>query len=123
MVAAGRARRCSLCHRGVYDVSELEPAAAVALVSETEGREVRALYRRHDATLITGDCPWGSHRRRVRRAVGAFAAFLLTATFAAALSPHTPPCGQRIAAPVMRAQIEHASIPPHLDRRLGRDDG
>lgn len=87
MVGDGRMRRCGVCDRNVYNIADLHPDEAARLVSEGEGRRSRHLFRRHDGTVLTTDCPWGLRRRRVRRAVALGAASALTTAFVTALDP------------------------------------
>lgn len=72
-------RFCGSCRLNVYNVRMMTRGEAVRLIQETEGRVCLRLYRRHDGTVITKDCPVGlaALRARIVRGVGvSVAAFL-----------------------------------------------
>ncbi len=81
MAGDERVRFCSLCSRKVYNFSALTTTEAEALLRSSEGRVCGLLFRRHDGTLITADCPVGRRRllARVGRRILATAAGLFLA--------------------------------------------
>jgi hypothetical protein len=97
----------------VYDTSALKPEAALRLLGERESEGPLHIYRRRDGTLLTTDCPPAAHRRRVRRAVLASTALILTASFATALQPSSR--GIRDKTPIVRADRRalHAAASLH----------
>jgi hypothetical protein len=72
-------RFCSHCKLQVYNLSEMPQDEAESLVRQREGRLCIRLYRRHDGTVLTRDCPVGIRalRRRLVRSVAALAGLLL----------------------------------------------
>ena len=67
MEGTERARHCGQCKLNVYNISEMSRGEAEELIRETEGRLCVRLFRRHDGTVLTRDCP--SRARRFRRGV------------------------------------------------------
>lgn len=65
-------RFCSQCRLNVYNLSSMTAAAAALLVDRAEGRICVRLYKRHDGTVLTEDCPVGlrAKARRMLRAAG-----------------------------------------------------
>jgi len=88
MTGTDTVRHCHECKLNVYNVSRLTaPEAERLLNSELfkEGKICFRLYRRHDGTLITADCPVGlrkirSPKPKIFRTIAA-----ATATFVAAI--------------------------------------
>jgi hypothetical protein len=54
MTGDGDVRACPQCKTTVFNVAMLQPAAAEALLGE---HFARALHRRKDGTVLSGDCP------------------------------------------------------------------
>ena len=77
MVGNDRVRFCEHCELNVYNLSSLSRREAEALLSSTEGRLCARLYRRHDGTVLTEDCPVALSRLRRRIAQTAAAVFAL----------------------------------------------
>ncbi|HKP48055.1 MAG TPA: carboxypeptidase-like regulatory domain-containing protein [Pyrinomonadaceae bacterium] len=75
MTGDNRTRFCSHCQLNVYNFSELTRAEAEQLVSASNGRLCGRLYRRHDGTILTKDCPVGLRRLRQRVSRQAAAVF------------------------------------------------
>src|SRR4051794_19199349 len=59
-----RIRFCQHCRLNVYNLSEMEPEEAEALVREREGRLCVRYYARLDGTMLTRDCPVGFQEAR-----------------------------------------------------------
>lgn len=59
MTGDDRQRHCRRCNLNVYNLSEMSRNEAEAFLAECEGRVCVKLYRRHDGTVITKDCPVG----------------------------------------------------------------
>lgn len=72
-------RFCSQCSLNVYNLSEMKRDAAESFIAKSEGRVCIRLYRRHDGTVITKDCPVG--RRALHRQVLALVGGVLAAIF------------------------------------------
>jgi len=64
-----RVRFCGSCEKNVYNLSAMPRGEAEALLRQRESNICVRLYRRADGTIITGDCPVGVRKKRVRRAV------------------------------------------------------
>jgi hypothetical protein len=79
MTGNERVRHCSQCDLQVYDISELTPDQAIALIISSEGRFCARLHRRADGSVITRDCPVGLRalRQRIARRAGAVFATVL----------------------------------------------
>lgn len=61
MVGDERARRCGACKLDVLNISALTREEAVELIQAHTGeRTCVRLFRRHDGTVITKDCPLGA---------------------------------------------------------------
>jgi hypothetical protein len=71
MVGDDRTRFCSDCSKYVYNIAAMTAEEAKALIVEREGRLCLRIYKRHDGTVLTADCPVGVERistvRRFRR--------------------------------------------------------
>ena len=66
MAGNDRARRCGLCDKQVYDLTQLTALEGLRLIADTAQPCVR-LYRRDDGKVQTADCGTGPRRRRRRR--------------------------------------------------------
>jgi hypothetical protein len=75
MAGDERVRFCDQCNLYVYNISEMSRDAAIALVTQTEGRLCARFYRRPDGTVLTKDCPVGLRAVRVRVSRAASAVF------------------------------------------------
>lgn len=71
-----RQRHCAACKLNVYNISEMTIAEAEALIVEKEGRVCVRLFRRHDGTVLTKDCPKGlaAVRARMQKSIAAVTA-------------------------------------------------
>lgn len=61
-------RFCGGCQKSVYNLAGMSSLEAEKLIFETEGNLCVRLFRRHDGTVITSDCPVGLAERAWRRA-------------------------------------------------------
>jgi len=79
MTGDERVRFCQHCKLHVYNVSEMERGEAEAFIAKRTGRTCVRLYRRHDGTVLTKDCPvgWRAVRQRLVRGVAALAAVIV----------------------------------------------
>jgi hypothetical protein len=66
-----RVRFCGKCEKNVYNLSAMSRAAAEELVRAKEGRLCVRFYQRSDGTILSGDCPVGERRLRLRQRVWA----------------------------------------------------
>jgi hypothetical protein len=66
-----RVRFCGKCEKNVYNLSAMSRADAEALVREKEQRLCVRFYQRADGTVLTGDCPVGVQKKRLRQRVWA----------------------------------------------------
>ena len=75
MYGNDRRRFCADCGLNVYNLSEMNKVEAESLLLNAEGRICVRVYRRHDGSVITRDCPVGfaALRRRAVRFVSAAA--------------------------------------------------
>ena len=95
-----RVRFCSHCSLHVYNLSEMEPADALRLVNETEGRLCVRFYRRMDGTVVTRDCGIKAAAKRLGRWASGAAAVILSSLVAAlgfnrsGQASATPKCDQ-----------------------------
>jgi hypothetical protein len=73
-----RERLCQACKLNVYNISEMTIAEAEALIVGKEGRVCVRLFRRHDGTVLTKDCPKGlaAVRARMQKSVAALTAIV-----------------------------------------------
>jgi hypothetical protein len=82
-----RVRHCGRCDKHVYNLTAMRREEAEALLAQADGICVRFL-RRPDGTVVSGDCPAGTSRRRRNRVLGGLAALaILGAGVAAAVQP------------------------------------
>jgi hypothetical protein len=86
MAGTERMRFCNLCQKTVYNLSAMTREQAEKLISQKEGKACVRLYRRHDGTVLTSDCPVGlrAMRRRMALLAGGAAACLLALVASAA---------------------------------------
>jgi Carboxypeptidase regulatory-like domain len=75
-----KARLCQLCNLKVYNIVQMTDHEVEALLAEANGRLCLRLYRRHDGTILTRDCPVGLRgvRRRLSLSAGAIFAAIVT---------------------------------------------
>jgi hypothetical protein len=80
MAGDERVRFCGQCSLHVYNISEMSPEAAIALVTGTERRICARFFRRSDGTVLTKDCPTGLRavRARTSRIAGAIFSAVLS---------------------------------------------
>jgi hypothetical protein len=88
-----RVRFCQQCQLSVYNISEMSKREAEKLIAEREGRLCIRMFRRHDGTVITQDCPVALRKlKEAARRVGSIAAsvvsLLLSATSFAKAEPN-----------------------------------
>jgi hypothetical protein len=73
MAGDERTRFCADCSKHVYNIAAMTAEEATSLILSSEGRLCVQIYRRHDGTVLTADCPVGLGRvsagRRLRRAL------------------------------------------------------
>jgi hypothetical protein len=73
MAGDDRTRFCSDCSKHVYNIASMTAEEATSLIVETQGKLCIQIYRRHDGTVLTADCPVGLRKisagRRLRRAL------------------------------------------------------
>jgi hypothetical protein len=108
MVGDATRRFCGRCAKNVYDLSAMTREEAERFVLGAVGPVCVTMRKRSDGTVITGDCPAGVRRKRVRR--GALAVVVSGAAAAAALLPAeeaSSPCAD---APQRAA--EHRELTP-----------
>lgn len=76
MTGDERQRHCDACKLNVYNISEMTIAEAEELIIAKEGRVCVRLFRRHDGTVLTKDCPKGlaAIRARLYKSVAAVTA-------------------------------------------------
>ena len=79
-----RVRFCTHCQKHVYNLSAMSAESATALIREKEGKLCARLYRRHDGTVLSTDCPIGAARvwNRCKQWACAGAALLFVAGYA-----------------------------------------
>ena len=61
-----RVRFCGTCSKNVYNLSAMPRAEAEALILEREGAMCVRVSKRADGTILSGDCPVGVRKRRIR---------------------------------------------------------
>lgn len=73
MSGDNRIRHCHACNLNVYNFSEFSEAEIRELLANRNGRLCGRLFRRHDGTVITQNCPVGLKKvvRRISRIAGA----------------------------------------------------
>lgn len=73
MPGDNRIRHCHACNLNVYNFSEFSEAEIRKLLASRKGRLCGRLFRRHDGTVITENCPVGLKKvvRRISRIAGA----------------------------------------------------
>ena len=128
MTGDDRARYCGSCERTVYNLSALTAEEAAKLIAEREGKLCVRMFRRHDGTIITRDCPVGCALRlhkRIRAVVISTASWLgflpragcITDTMGA-LDPTRVPNKPPNSAPIdSAARPSHGSSDSGLARR------
>ena len=83
MTGDATCRFCALCEKTVYNLSEMTRDEALETLENNEGGLCVRVFKRHDGTVITADCPVGVSQRfraGLRRAAAlVFGAFTLTA--------------------------------------------
>jgi hypothetical protein len=81
MTGDERARFCQDCKLNVYNLAEMTLPEAEQLIIDTEGNVCLQIYRRHDGTVITKDCPVGLAQKLKRKAVAVAGALAASAAF------------------------------------------
>jgi hypothetical protein len=114
MTGDDRVRHCRHCKLNVYDLSAMQREEAEAFLQSREGRTCIRLYRRHDGTVLTRDCPVGlrAAKQRFVRAVAALAGVLLalvTGTLFGSRLNRLKPAGFRAPATAFAEWIEPGS--------------
>lgn len=69
-----RMRHCSSCDLPVFNLSGMTRTEARAFLARTNGSACVRLYKRHDGTVLTQDCPTAVSRARRRLAAAVVAA-------------------------------------------------
>lgn len=92
-----RSRYCGHCRKNVFNIAAMAREEATRLIAEREGGLCVRLYRRHDGTILTSDCPVGIRllRQRIARAAAAIAAVfvaLVTGTLFGSRAPGGSKC-------------------------------
>lgn len=67
MTGDERVRFCGHCAKDVYNLSGMAREESERLLRERAGNICVRLYKRHDGTVLTADCPVGVKRKRRRR--------------------------------------------------------
>ena len=80
MVGDDTSRFCSKCEKNVYNLSSMTREDAENVLRAREGELCVRLYQRADGTVLTGDCPVGVRKKRLR----IFGALALGSSFAGA---------------------------------------
>src|SRR4051794_39999275 len=87
MAGTDQVRSCQQCQLSVYNISEMSRHDAEELLRGANGRMCIRMYKRHDGTVITQDCPVGLRAikkaaseaiRRVGRVAAVVVSFLMT---------------------------------------------
>jgi hypothetical protein len=63
-----KVRHCGDCAKNVYNLAGMTRFDAQLLLEQTEGRVCIRMFRRHDGTVLTSDCPVGLAERTYRAA-------------------------------------------------------
>ena len=79
MAGSERVRHCGQCRLNVYNLVVMSREEVAALVRNTGGRLCVRLYMRDDGRAMLQDCPQGSARRKLRRAVALVGVLVLGA--------------------------------------------
>jgi hypothetical protein len=90
MTGDERVRFCGHCSKDVYNLSGMAREESERLLRERAGNICVRLYKRHDGTVLTADCPVGVKRKR-RRRIAAVAVGGGLAAAGALLYPATRP--------------------------------
>jgi len=97
MQGDNQVRFCGQCQLNVYNLSGMTRQDAETLVSSQEGRLCIRMYKRHDGTVITQDCPVGLSIRYKRHAknkvlkLGKIAAIITLVTVAGIYTANVSP--------------------------------
>ena len=91
MTGDERVRFCGHCEKDVYNLSGMAREEAERLLRERAGNICVRLYKRHDGTVITADCPVGIKRKRRRRIAAAAVGSGLAAASALLYQATRPP--------------------------------
>jgi hypothetical protein len=80
-----RVRHCRECNLNVYNLSAFTEREIRELVANRQGRLCGRLYRRHDGTVLTQNCPAGLKAigRRISRIAGAILSLVIPSLTAA----------------------------------------
>ncbi|MDB4994971.1 MAG: hypothetical protein JWM74_2403 [Myxococcaceae bacterium] len=104
MIGDDRTRFCHGCAKDVHDLSKFTREEAEALLAEHGHGTCVRLTRRADGTVITGDCPVGTQRRRRRAAATALASSVaLSVAAVCAYEPEAPVLHRTALTPLDRA--------------------
>jgi hypothetical protein len=117
MIGDDRTRFCHGCAKDVHDLSKFTREEAEALLNEHGHGACVRLTRRADGTVITGDCPIGTQRRRRRAAATAIAGSVaLSIAAVSAYKPEAPVLHRTALTPLDRAPHDLlrglATLPP-----------
>ena len=112
MTGDDRVRHCDQCDLNVYNLSDMTRRDAETLIQQNEGQMCVQLYKRHDGTVITADCPRGvaAAARRIVRKSFAAAVLVLVMLFggAWALARHrsqTPGAANAGSSPIVQFNL------------------
>ncbi|HEU4532859.1 MAG TPA: hypothetical protein VFS00_02030, partial [Polyangiaceae bacterium] len=127
MAGDEQVRFCPGCQKNVYNLSGMTREQATALVRDREGDLCVRLYRRHDGTVLTSDCPDARRRKRRRLALLSAGGGLMAAAAAtASLRSEAPACrpaeevGQVTAPVAVEVELEARKL--SLMEALKRED-
>jgi hypothetical protein len=81
MFGDNRKRFCSECKLNVYNISGMSEREAEDLLINSEGRVCVRLYKRHDGTILTENCPVGLAKVKQKVSRVATDAFALVLSF------------------------------------------
>ncbi|HEU4403884.1 MAG TPA: hypothetical protein VFS43_01115 [Polyangiaceae bacterium] len=128
MAGDEKVRFCPGCQKNVYNLSGMTREEATALVRDREGDICVRLYRRHDGTVLTSDCPDAGRRKRRRLALLSAGGGLMAAAAAtASLRSEAPACrpaevvGVAAAPAAVSVEVEAPEL-RKLAEALRRDD-
>jgi hypothetical protein len=81
MFGDNRKRFCAECKLNVYNISGMPQREAEDLLINSEGRVCVRLFKRHDGTVLTENCPVGLAKIKQKISRAATTAFALILTF------------------------------------------
>jgi hypothetical protein len=91
MLGTDKVRHCPQCELDVYNFSAMTPLEINEIVAARTGRLCARFYQRPDGTMLTENCPVGSHSGILRASHIAAAALAALVTIAPAKTNTAPP--------------------------------